>query len=283
MIERASYGPGFILRQVIVVASGVDPSVLAHVESSANQYDNVILIEEPTRKGKAEAINRIIERFSGDFLVLINSDAHPEPEAISTILNVVVSDDNVGLVSASPVIGESGGVTGSVLKLMWDVHNECLATLNEVDMNNHCCDELIVIRSEALRKLPNGTVNDGAFLAGVAYRAGYAIRFCKDSKVKIDVPIGLPELLRQRRRIVYGHVQVLRSVGKLPRTLESMILNNPKLGLMILIRTIAKSPRLVLALPIAIVGELFSVICAAIDSLTPTKKHVMWDRVGLRA
>jgi cellulose synthase/poly-beta-1,6-N-acetylglucosamine synthase-like glycosyltransferase len=166
---------------------------------------------------------------------------------------------------------------------MWELHNECLATLNEADLNNHCCDELIIIRSKALRKLPDDTVNDGAFMAGAAYRAGYTIRFCKEAKVRIDVPERFGELMKQRRRIIYGHLQILRSVGESPRTLESMIFNNPKLGLSILIRTLAKSPRLILALPVAVVGEFVSVMSGTIDSLSSVKKHVPWDRVGRRA
>jgi cellulose synthase/poly-beta-1,6-N-acetylglucosamine synthase-like glycosyltransferase len=283
IIERGPYPLGFTLKEIILVASGLDPIAHALIGTSANQHRNLILMEEPMRKGKSEAINRIIECFSGEFLVLINSDAHPEPGAITRIIDAIANDSRVGLVSASPVIRDRGGVTGAVLKLMWEVHNECLATLNEADLNNHCCDELIIIRSEALRKLPDDTVNDGAFMAGAAYRAGYSIKFCEEAKVRIDVPQRFSDLLKQRRRIVYGHLQILRSVGESPRTLESMIFNNPKLGLSILIRTLAKSPKFVLAFPVAVVGELVSVICGAIDSLTSMKKHVPWDRVGGRA
>ena len=283
IVERGPYPPGFTLKEIILVASGLDSSAHALIEASVNQHRNLILMEEPMRKGKAEAINRIIECFTGEFLVLINSDAHPEPGAITRILDAIANDNSVGLVSASPVIGDGRGVTGAVLKLMWDVHNECLATLNQAEMNNHCCDELIIIRSEALRKLPDDIVNDGAFMASAAYRAGYTIRFCEEAKVRIDVPERFTDLLKQRRRIVYGHLQILRSVGESPRTLESMAFNNPKLGLSILIRTLAKSPKLFLALPVAVVGELVSVICGAIDSVTSMKKHVPWDRVGGRA
>ena len=283
IVERASYPPAFTLKEIILVASGLDPTAHTLVGTSANQHRNLILVEEPIRKGKAEAINRIIECFSGEFLVLINSDAHPEPGAITSLLDAIANDGKVGLVSASPVISDRGGVTGAVLKLMWEIHNECLATLNEADMNNHCCDELIIIRSEALRKLPDDTVNDGAFMASAAYRAGYTIRFCEEAKVRIDVPERFVELVKQRRRIVYGHLQILRSVGESPRTLESMIINNPKLGLSILIRTLALSPKMALAMPVAVVGEFLSAIWGAFDSLTSMKKHVPWDRVGRRA
>jgi hypothetical protein len=185
-------------------------------------------------------------------------------------------------VSAAPVI-ESGGITGNVLQLMWGVHNECLLRLSDRENNNHCCDELIVARSDALNPLPPGTVNDGAYLAGSAYKKGYTIKFCENAYVKIDVPKRIGDVLRQRRRIVYGHLQIWKSVGESPRTLESMLLKDPLLSLSILINTLANSPKLILALPVALTCEFISAILAMSDNLTGSRKHVKWDRFGNRA
>ena len=279
-VETESYPDGLVLKRVVIVASGLSLQDLEFVREIANSHVGLVLIEEPIRRGKAEAINRIIDSFSGQFLVLVNSDAHPEPGSISMLLRTIARDDHVGMVSASPVIRERTGVTGAVLELMWGVHNECLLTLNEENKNNHCCDELIVVRSEALQKLPTRTVNDGAFLAGAAYQAGYSIRFCKAARVKIDVPSNFYDLLAQRRRILYGHFQILGSIGKAPRTTEAMLVHNPLLSMSILVRTVAKLPTLFLVIPIAVIGEAFSVAFAVSDTLTSTKKHVPWRRYG---
>jgi cellulose synthase/poly-beta-1,6-N-acetylglucosamine synthase-like glycosyltransferase len=283
IIESEPYPAGLVLRDVVIVGSGLDPQALSFVREFAGSHNGFILIEEPTRRGKAEAINRIIDSFRGQFLVLVNSDAHPESGAISRLLTTISRDGHVGIVSASPIVGERAGITGAVLQLIWWVHNECLLTLNEEDKNNHCCDELIVVRSEALRKLPTDTVNDGAFLAGAAYRAGYSIKFCETARVKIDVPLNFCDLLRQRRRIVYGHFQILRSVGKSPKTIESMLVDKPQLSLSILIRALAKSPRVTLSLPVAVIGEVISVALAIIDTQVSKQRHVPWERFGKRA
>jgi cellulose synthase/poly-beta-1,6-N-acetylglucosamine synthase-like glycosyltransferase len=283
LIESEPYPKGFVLTKVIIVASGCDPQTILPIRELVKQRDRFILKEESIRRGKAHAINQIIDLFKGQFLVLVNSDAYPEPGAISKLLTAIASDNHVGMMSAAPVVDECTGITGAVLQLMWGVHNQCLLTLNEEDKNNHCCDELIVIRTEALRKLPNDTVNDGAFLAGSAYRAGSTIRFCEAAKVNIDVPRQFRDLLRQRRRIVYGHVQIRRSVGKSPRTIESMLVDNPRLSLSILIRTLAESPKLALVLPIAVIGEVISMTLAICDNLSSTQKHVPWVRFGSRA
>ena len=283
LIENESYTDGLRLRKVVLVASGCDPEGMAFARDLARRDQRLILIEEPIRRGKSAAINQIIENFDGEFLVLVNSDAVPERGAISRLLREIASDDNVGVVSASPVVGDEEGIMGTVLRLIWGVHKECLLRLNEGERNNHCCDELIVARSEALQRLPEDTVNDGAYMAGNAHRAGYSIKYCEAAKVRIDVPRSLIELMRQRRRIVYGHFQIWKSVGESPRTLESMLIDNPILSISILVKTLASSPRLLLALPVALLGEAVSVILAIYDNVTSNKKHAIWDRFGSRS
>jgi len=282
LIESETYPPCFTLEKIVAVASGCDPDAMIHVRELAYRDGRFLLIEEPTRRGKSAAINQIIENFDGHFLVLVNSDALPEPGAIYSLLQEIVEDENTGMVSASPIVAREAGITSRVVQLMWDTHNECLIRLSDNE-RNRCCDELIVIRSEALRKLPPDTVNDGAYLAGNAYQAGYSVKFCEFARVKIDAPRSFVDLIRQRRRIVYGHVQIWKSVGESPRTLESMLVGDPLLSLSILIHTLAKSPRLVLALPVAMIGEAVSIILAICDNLTSTKKHITWDRFGSRS
>lgn len=281
LIESESYPT--TLRKIVLVASGCEPKAMASVRELANRDHRVVLIEEARRTGKSAAINQIIERVDGQFVVFVNSDALPERGAITRLLREINEDKSVAMISASPIVGGRTGIIGAVSELMWGAHNECLSRLDEDDRNNHCCDELIVVRSEVLRKLPADTVNDGAYLAGTAYQAGYSIRFCQEARVRIDVPNSFVDLMRQRRRIVYGHLQIRKSVGESPRTLESMFFKNPLLSLSILVKTLRTSPRLMLALPVALVGEAVSTALAICDNLMSSKRHTLWDRFGSRA
>lgn len=283
LIESESYPTGLMLRKIVLVASGCEPKAMAFARELARRDQRFVLVEEPRRTGKSAAINMIIERVDGQFIVLVNSDALPERGAISKLLREIAEDRNVGMISASPLVGGKTGLIGAVSELMWGVHNECLLRLNENGRNNHCCDELIVVRSEALHKLPAETVNDGAYLAGTAYQVGYSIKFSQEARVIIDVPSILVDLIRQRRRIVYGHLQIWKSVGESPRTLESMLVKSPLLSLSILVKTLSRSPRLTLALPVALVSEAVSVVLAMCDNLSSGKKHTLWDRVGSRS
>ncbi|MGD0688167.1 MAG: glycosyltransferase [Candidatus Bathyarchaeia archaeon] len=283
LIETESYPSGLMLKKVVLVASGCDASALLFARELARRDRRFVLIEEPIRRGKSVAINQIIQNFDGQFLVLVNSDALPERGAISRLLNEIMRDEKIGMVSGLPIVSGGAGLAGSVLELMWGVHNEFLRELNVDDLNNRCCDELLVLRGEALHELPPDTVNDGAYLAGTAYLAGYTIGFCQTAKVKIDVPKNFVDVIRQRRRIVYGHLQIWKKVGKSPKTLESMLASNPVLSLSILIRTLSDNPRLIIALPVSMIGEVVSVFLAMLDNVGSTRKHALWKRYGTKS
>jgi cellulose synthase/poly-beta-1,6-N-acetylglucosamine synthase-like glycosyltransferase len=279
-ITREQLPEGYTLRKIILVASGCDPKALVYARELAASDERFKIVEEPQRYGKSEAINKIIASFEGSFLVLVNSDAFPEYGAICKLLRSIGEDASAGVVSASPVIARRHGITHGVVRLMWAAHNQCLEELTRVDRNNHCCDELLVIRSEALQKLPVDTVNDGAFLAVSSTRAGYSVKFSQSARVNIDVPQRMVDLIEQRRRILFGHRQIWESVGEPPRTLESTLMTDPVLSISILIKTLARSPELAVALPVAIVSEAVSTFLAVLDSLTSTKRHKLWKRFG---
>lgn len=266
------------LRRVIIVASACTLESLSLVREVSFRDNRVVLIEEEERHGKAEAINKIIENAQGDYLVFVNSDAYPEKRSITRLLQTMNKDPSIGIISACPVFNSEGGLTSKVLRLMWLAHNECSKELNDMHVSNHCSDELMAIRSSALHSLPDGLVNDGAFMANMARQDGYLVRFCERSKVNIDVPRRLFDLLRQRRRINYGHLQVWRLTGIAPKTLESMLLSSPLTSLRVLLGVLGKHPELIIALPVGVIEEIFAMLLAIKDNIFPTKSHSVWIR-----
>ena len=266
------------LRRVIIVASACTLESLSPVRELSFRDNRVVLIEEEERHGKAEAINKIIENAQGDYLVFVNSDAYPEKRSITRLLQTMNKDPSIGIISACPVFNSEGGLTSKVLRLMWLAHNECSKELNDMHVSNHCSDELMAIRSSALHSLPDGLVNDGAFMANMAKQDGYLVKFCERSKVNIDVPKRLFDLLRQRRRINYGHLQVWRLTGIAPKTLESMLLSSPLTSLRVLMGVLGKHPELIIAMPVGVIEEILAMLLAIKDNIFPTKSHGVWIR-----
>ena len=276
-LRSEHYGADFELRKIVVVASGCPRSIISDVEESAHSDSRIQLISEDRRRGKAEAINRILKHSSGEHLVMVNADAFPEPGSIGQMLKVV-SDPSVGAVSAMPTFDDRGGLLKHSLSLMWSAHSVLSLRLNHAGISNHSCDELMVVRKSLVSSLPANLVNDGAYIGGLVRSQGFKVKFSSAAKVRIVVPRTLVDLIRQRRRIIYGHVQVWRKLGRPPKTIESMMLIDPLVSLKTLVSVLSERPRLITAVPVVLAGELLSIVTGLTDALRSTERHAVWRR-----
>ena len=268
----------FVLCRIIVVASACREQNLFVVKEAAKDDKRIVLVEENERRGKADAINKIIDHCEGDFVVFVHSDAFPESGSISILLESLANNDSAGVASARPFLEPKKGLTSKLEQLMWLVHNESSLMFNHIGISNHSNDEMMIVRTSLIRRLPFGLVNDGAYLAANAKASGYSIKFCKDARVKISAPSRIIDSIGQRRRIIFGHFQIRQLLGKCPSTIESMLLFSPYRSLKILVKTLARNPRLVTVLPVAILNEALSLLGALVDTARSTQRHRVWKR-----
>ncbi len=274
--ESDSSAPHLV--KLVVVASACPPKTMAQLEGISRMDHRVVLVNENSRHGKAEAVNRILALTDTPLVAFVNSDSHPMPGALAAVVGQLASDGRVGAVSAMPVPQPGHGLTSTLLGLMWAAHNACSFTLNHLNIANHSCDELVAYRTAAVDPLPPGLVNDGAYLAARARQRGYGVTVCPSAEVGVETPRRAIDIIRQRRRILFGHAQVWREVGSPPKTIESMLFLSPGMGIKILVRSLAASPRFLMALPAAVVSETFAAILSIYDALTSSRSHAIWRR-----
>ncbi len=274
----ASGMPGFELKKVVLVASGASEDTLRACRKMAMRDPRLRLIEHEKRTGKADAINEVFRETEGDFLVYVNADALIRTSSIALLLKSIEEDEGFGFISGRPIFAARRGLISEVLDVMWTSFNLLSSDPSQRQQSNHGTDELMVIRSKLLTELPHGVVNDGAYIAGRIRERGFRIGFQPEAAVQIDVPRRMVDLIRQRRRILYGHIQVKRLVGTAPRTVETMMFFNPAESVKIVIRMLADRPRRVLILPVATVGELIALAGALWDTLVSNSTHAIWER-----
>jgi cellulose synthase/poly-beta-1,6-N-acetylglucosamine synthase-like glycosyltransferase len=281
IIQSEKFPDSYDLARIIIVASGCSDASLAEVRELAGLDRRIFLIEESDRRGKANAINTIFQNANGSYLIFINSDATPGKGSISELLRSIDQrDEQVGVVSARPSFHVRENMTSLLEELMWGVHNECSLQLNHMNLSNHGSDEMMAVRMDLLQKLPEGLVNDGAYIAGRAKLRGYSVKFCSTASVQIDVPTRTVDLIRQRRRIIFGHFQVWRLTGRSPKTVESLFLVTPKFSMSLVVRNVAHSPKLIKILPLAFVSEALSFLLGMKDTVTSSDRHGVWERYG---
>lgn len=270
--------PGFELRKVVLVASECSEETLRVARRAAASDPRVVLIEHERRTGKADAINEVFRETEGDFLVYVNADALIGPGSIPALLKGIEKDAGAGFMSGMPMFERPKGLISDVLDVMWTSHNLLSSDPNQRLQSNHGTDELMVIRRELLPELPHGVVNDGAYIAGRIREMGFRVGFEPEAVVQIDVPRRMVDLIRQRRRILFGHIQVKRLVGKAPRTIETMMFFSPTQSAMIVVRMLAGRPSLIPVIPLAVVGELMALSGALWDNFVSSASHAVWKR-----
>ena len=237
----------FELEEVLGVASGCTDGTEGVIREVAAADARVHLIHEAERRGKASALNRILERYRGDILFLVNADARLAPGSLANLLQPFGEHPEVRIACGAAVPEPERGIPHTVEQVLWDLHNRLLAVQSTGKLGNHCCDEFMAIRRGFVDSLPRDLINDGAYLGVLAALAGQTVRFCEDACVWVRTPRSVRGLLQRRRRILRGHRQVRRVLGASPHTLESLDTRNPGLASWTVARGILDHPA---ALPI---------------------------------
>jgi biofilm PGA synthesis N-glycosyltransferase PgaC len=196
--------------RILVVCSGCTDGTIDVVRQFQVKEKRIQPIVEEIRSGKANALNRIFREVkeSADVLVLVNADALPEPRSISNLLSHLKSID-VGVVFARPVPFEgSDGVCYRIVKLIWRLHH-LISLLRSPKLSGELC----AIRTVCLQPIPDEIATDEPYIELVIRQQGYKIGYVPDAVVRIRCPTSISDLLKQRKRIWIGHMQLKQATG----------------------------------------------------------------------
>jgi biofilm PGA synthesis N-glycosyltransferase PgaC len=157
---------------------------------------------------------------------------------------------------------------------LWGYHNWQLEKLNHAGVLMHA-SEVFCIKKGVVTEIPTDIVNDDAFLAVAAKKAGYLIKYVHDSHVKVFGPQTVPDYIRQRRRIIAGHYQLRASTGQFSQYVFYSFLVRPALTMKTLVEYIA-ARRQIAGLLVAPLAEIVANLLAMSDSIQH-KSHRLWS------
>jgi len=260
--------------EIITVCSGCTDRTPQVVKEFARRDARVRLIEESRRLGKATAVNKILSKAKGEQIVLISADVIPRPGCIMRLVKSM-EDEHVGISCGRPEpILRGRKLIRGLVETLWGFHNWQLEELNHAGVLMHA-SEVFCIRNGVVKQIPKEMVNDDAFLAVAAKKAGYLIKYIGDSQVKVFGPQTVPDYIRQRRRIIAGHYQLRAVTGHFSQYVFYSLLVRPALTLKTLVEYIA-SRRQIAGLFVAPVVEVAANLLAMSDSVRG-KSHRIWS------
>ncbi|TFH08143.1 MAG: glycosyltransferase [Candidatus Thorarchaeota archaeon] len=234
--------------------------------------DRIDLILEDERKGKYTAVNEIIRRAKSKkvkVIVMIPADVLPKVGAIDLLVSKFQNEE-VGCVSARPVVRNTNSVVEKIGLALWELHNETFLYHSEKKTVSHATGEMMAVRTEIMEELPRIIVDD-AYMAGTALKKGFRVIYDPTAEVMIWVPTKFSDLWKQRKRNLQG----LKHLDNFGISLQTLTYSNPFIILLVIFKLMKRAPRLFPFICIIAIIEILGVSFAFL----PLPQTVVWDMI----
>lgn len=191
--------------RILVVCSGCTDKTPLIVKEFEKRDERIEAIIEGSRRGKANALNSVfkIAKESSDVLVLVNADALPKRGSITKLLSKLANTE-AGVVYAQPVpFKESHRICYGIVNVIWRLHH-AISLRQEPKLSGELC----AIRTSCLQEIPENIATDEPYIELAIRKQGYDILYVPEALVYIRCPTNTVDLLKQRKRILLGHMQL---------------------------------------------------------------------------
>jgi cellulose synthase/poly-beta-1,6-N-acetylglucosamine synthase-like glycosyltransferase len=256
----------FILKEIVVVASGCTDGT----EEIIKEFDGnkVRLLVQPTRDGKASAINFFLKNASSDIVIIQSADTLPADEYTINNLLKPFKNKKTGLTAGRPIpFNNSKKFTTLINSSLWHLHHQ---------VSSRCppkVGEIIAFRN-VIHEIPEKTAADEESISALIQQKGYEAVYVPDAVVYNKGPEKISELIKQRKRIFIGHLWIKKHQNY---TVPSM---NISRLIKVLIDEMIKNPKKLLTLTPLIFLEIIIRLSAVYDFYIRRKNEHIWERIG---
>lgn len=197
--------------EVIVVDDGSADSTAAKVREAQQRWgeSSIQLISQPNR-GKGSALNRGLQRASGEYFVCLDADSLVSRNALREILPYFSQEDIAAVLPALKVEGKGGNLLQKMQQYEYVVNMFYKQIMARLDCVNVTPGPFSVYRKAVLEKLggfdENGNLTEDLEMALRLQKHHYKIVQILDTQVKTLAPKTFKALYRQRNRWYKGSV-----------------------------------------------------------------------------
>lgn len=212
---------------VHVISSGSTDGTNEIVQNLSQLYPRLSLTIEPSRRGKARAINRFLSTLSEDTerCVIISGDVLPRPGALAHLL-APLDDTQVQMTGARPCpTNPTHTLVDRIVHLQWTLHDRIARVRPKLG-------EMIAFRPPVDPLDPDTAVDEAAIEAQLTAEQGRLV-YVPQAEVLNRGPRTWRDLLAQRERIWVGHLRLRRRTGYRVSTYRIQDLVGPALRLLI--------------------------------------------------
>jgi cellulose synthase/poly-beta-1,6-N-acetylglucosamine synthase-like glycosyltransferase len=264
---------------VIVVASGCTDNTAGIVREVMTRDPRVLLVEEETRSGKASAVNQILAMCPSGLLALVDADIRLPRNSVMEVVRAF-SDERIGAVGALPILGNAeNGTVAKSAAIVWRVMSRALSELSMRGELSFVMGELYCFRTDIVKRIPAGVVNDDAYIATFVRSRGFKVVIAPGANFVTKVPSAIADYIAQRRRVTFGHLLIRTRTGRFATSMEGIALNHTSTLVRSMIREAVTRPTSIIRALLVLELEVAAGLLAWLDSKSG-KQHVPWKRIG---
>lgn len=265
------------VHEIVVVASGCTDRTVQVARGFQTLHPRLKVLAENERNGKTSAVNLALATVTSKYVVFMPADVRPGKGSIAKLVEGFKPE--IGIRVGRPVpVDSTRTLIGRLSQLIWTLHNRTLEELSAEGSLGHASGEFFAIRRGIINRLPTDVVNDDAYIAVFVRRAGYDIDYENHAVVYLKGPGSVRDYISQRRRVLFGHVQVMLRTGRYPTVFETQAVAHPSLFLRILRGELKGLSGGFRTLVMGTTLELVSLTLSGFDRVMG-RTHVLWRMV----
>lgn len=248
------------INKIVVVSSGSTDNTAEIVEEFMQKNPRLTLINEPSRNGKAAAINEFLSVVDDPVVVIQSSDTIPVEDTIELLCAPFIRDEKIGMTGGAPIpLNDPNTCLGYIIHSWWWFHR-----------NIPRFGEIVAFRNN-IGKISAKTAVDEAYIQAKMIQNGYKVVHIDEAIVRNKGADNLGDLIKQRRRIFNGHSRLYRE--------ENVKIDNmTKSSLhLLLFKYKMEHPKQAVWLLCGIAIEFYARILGAMDMHLSKKNPITWD------
>ncbi len=225
LLDRLLSEPGD--HRVHVISSGSTDGTNEIVQNLVTIHPRLSLTVEPSRRGKARAINRFLSTLSEhtERCVIISADVLPRPGALAQLL-APLDDARVHMTGARPCpTNPTDTLVDRIVHLQWTLHDRIARVRPKLG-------EMVAFRPPVDPLDPETAVDEAAIEAQLTAEQGQLV-YVPQAEVLNRGPRTWRDLLAQRERIWVGHLRLRKRTGYRVSTYRIQDLIGPAIRLLI--------------------------------------------------
>ena len=179
-----------------------------------SKYPDITLLHKDERKGKTAALNRAMKQICTPLVVMTDANTFLNSESIYLIVRKF-DNPKVGCVAGEKKVLSEGKNAAAVEGLYWKYESFLKDLDDRLNSTMGAAGELIAIRREVWKEIPQGTLGDDMFISMGVIREGYKIAYCKQAYAMEKPSADIREERKRKERLAACALQNVRTLKDL--------------------------------------------------------------------